>query len=104
MAGCATIGLKGANAMRTALYTKEIVQSGGVIEIRAPQLVPGSIADVVIWLESPVNHADAMRKQPDPVLDLGWPPGFFERTFGSLRDSQIVRGDQGQYEIRDEIV
>jgi len=90
--------------MRTALHTKKVVQSGGVIEIRAPQFVPGSIADVVVWLESPANHADAMRKQSDPILDLGWPPGFFERTFGSLRDSQMVREDQGQYEIRDEMV
>ncbi len=75
--------------MRTALRTKTIVQLGGVIEIRAPELIPGSIADVIVRLEIQGNTAKEIRKQPDPVLDLGWPPGFFERTFGSLRDSPI---------------
>ena len=35
--------------------------------------------------------------------ELGWPPGFFEETFGSLRDDPIERGAQGEYEIREAI-
>lgn len=88
--------------MRTALRRKTIVRPGGVIEIRAPELIPGSIADVVVQFDIP---QDRLREtsQPDAALDLGWPPDFFERTFGSLRDLPMVREDQGQYEVRDEI-
>ncbi len=31
----------------------------------------------------------------------GWPPGFFESTFGSLKDDPIERGPQGDYEVRE---
>ena len=33
----------------------------------------------------------------------GWPPGFFERTYGSLADDPIERPPQGDYEVRDVI-
>jgi hypothetical protein len=33
----------------------------------------------------------------------GWPPGFFERTAGSLTDDPMERPPQGDYEVRDEI-
>ncbi|MEP7293687.1 MAG: hypothetical protein ABI835_18005 [Chloroflexota bacterium] len=33
----------------------------------------------------------------------GWPPGFFERTAGSLAHDPIERPPQGEYEVRDEI-
>ena len=33
----------------------------------------------------------------------GWPPGFFERTAGSLADDPMERPPQGDYQERDEI-
>jgi plasmid stability protein len=36
--------------------------------------------------------------------ELGWPPGFFERTFGCLRDDPIVRWPQGEYEEREQLL
>ena len=36
--------------------------------------------------------------------ELGWPPGFFERTFGCLQDDPIVRWPQGEYEEREQIL
>ena len=42
-------------------------------------------------------------RQPKPTPeDLGWPPGFFEQTFGSLPDLP-ERAPQGDYEIREEL-
>jgi hypothetical protein len=32
-----------------------------------------------------------------------WPPGFFDRTAGSLAHDPIERPPQGDYEVRDEI-
>lgn len=34
---------------------------------------------------------------------LGWPPGFFTQTFGSLRDVNLVREPVGDYETREEL-
>lgn len=36
-----------------------------------------------------------------PPNERGWPPGFFEATFGSLKDDPIERGPQGEYEVRE---
>jgi hypothetical protein len=33
----------------------------------------------------------------------GWPPGFFERTYGSLANDPIERPSQGEFEERDPI-
>jgi hypothetical protein len=32
--------------------------------------------------------------------ELGWPPGFFEQTFGSITDETFVRHPQGEPETR----
>lgn len=46
--------------------------------------------------------------QPLPAAGVtpeerGWPTGFFERTFGSLRDDPLERLPQGEYEQREAI-
>ena len=43
-------------------------------------------------------------KQMTPATkDLGWPPGFFEETYGSFSDQPLVREPQGEYEVREEL-
>ncbi|GAB4178433.1 MAG: hypothetical protein Fur006_10870 [Coleofasciculaceae cyanobacterium] len=32
--------------------------------------------------------------------ELGWPPGFFERTAGRWEGEPLIRGEQGEYEQR----
>ena len=34
----------------------------------------------------------------------GWPPGYFERTAGSLADDPLERPAQGKYEERDSLL
>ena len=34
---------------------------------------------------------------------LGWPPDFFEETFGSFKDEPLERPPQGEFEIRNEL-
>lgn len=34
--------------------------------------------------------------------ELGWPSGFFERTAGAWQ-GDLVRGEQGAFEVRDEL-
>jgi len=58
-------------------------------------------------LKSP--HGRERRRQqtfvPPPAMaqESGWPPAFFEQTFGCLRDEPLVREAQGEYEIRGEL-
>lgn len=33
----------------------------------------------------------------------GWPDGFLEKTYGSLRDSGLERHEQGTHETRDPV-
>ena len=39
--------------MQSALKQKVTVQPGGIVHIQSPELVPGSIADVIIIPETP---------------------------------------------------
>jgi hypothetical protein len=64
--------------------------------------------DGILKLETPIGIKDT---ELDIILILnpttsqkskGWPPGFFERTFGSIPDFPD-RGAQGEYEIRNEL-
>jgi len=64
--------------------------------------------DGILKLETPIGLTDT---ELDVVLVLhpttgkeikSWPPGFFERTFGSIPDFPD-RALQGEYEIRNEL-
>jgi hypothetical protein len=77
---------------------KSHVGPDGKLQLEIP--LPFSNADLeVIVIVQPLTPALAA-KTPE---ELGWPPGFFEETFGSFRDEPLVRGEQGAYEIRDEL-
>jgi len=78
--------------MDTALRQRLVVQPGGVIEIRSPELLPGTLAEVIVILE----------KLPVIAQGLGWPPGFFEKFAGCLPDLPD-REPEGGYETRDEL-
>lgn len=39
--------------MTNALRHKVVVKPGGLIEIRAPELAPGTLAEVIVLVESP---------------------------------------------------
>jgi hypothetical protein len=39
----------------------------------------------------------------EPAEKHGWPPGYFENTFGALRDvGGFERPPQGEFEVREE--
>lgn len=72
-------------------------------------------SDGILKLEIPVGLTDAdlevlvvvqplLVSSPATPEELGWPPGFFEETFGSLKETPLVRESQGEYETRDELL
>jgi hypothetical protein len=42
-------------------------------------------------------------EKPTPE-ELGWPPGFFEQTYGMFKDDPLERLPAGNYEVREEIL
>lgn len=36
-----------------------------------------------------------------PRWQRGWPPGYFEQTYGALADDPLTREEQGTYEERE---
>jgi hypothetical protein len=68
------------------------------LKLSVPLGLPGVEMEVMIIIQ-PVTQP-----RPSELPDgLGWPPAFFEHTFGCLRDESLVREPQGEYEIRDEL-
>ncbi|MCC5632599.1 hypothetical protein LC613_33875 [Nostoc sphaeroides CHAB 2801] len=72
--------------------------------------------DGILHLEIPVGITDkemevvVIYQQIEPSIstktpeELGWPPGFFEQTYGSCQDDPIVIDYEGDFETREEIV
>ncbi len=83
--------------MTNATRQTVIVKPGGVIEIRDPRLPVGAVAEVIVLVDVPSEAKTA------PSENRGWPPGFFEQTYGSFRDQPLVREPQGEYETRDKL-
>ena len=52
-------------------------------------------AELKFILEAAVQNA--VTKTPE---ELGWSPGFFERTAGKWEGEPLTRGEQGEYEQR----
>lgn len=39
----------------------------------------------------------------NPSEESGWPSGYFENVYGSLRDTNFERSQQGNYEPREDL-
>ncbi len=69
------------------------VGADGLLKLQVPVKLTNTDLEVVLIMQ-PVT----------PVTqDLGWPPGFFEEVAGGWRGELLVRDDQGEYEVREEL-
>ena len=71
------------------------VGSDGVLHLQVPVGVQNSDIEVMIIVQ-PIEPEKATTPQ-----DQGWPPGFFEQTFGSIPD--LERPPQGAPQIREPV-
>lgn len=46
------------------------------------------------------QESQPQQKSPE---ELGWPPGFFEETYGSCKDNPIILDDEDDFEDREEV-
>ncbi len=78
------------------IETTAMVAEDGSVTIDGPVAVPAGRHRVVLV----VDEQTITIKSPD---DLGWPPGYFEQTYGSLADIPLKRPEQLPYEEREPI-
>ena len=67
----------------------------GVLHLQIPVGTPDAEFEVIVVLQ-PSRPTSA----PAAPEDLGWPPGFFEQTAGSIQDPTFRPTDQGEFETR----
>src|SRR5713101_2681161 len=72
------------------------VGTDGMLTLRIPVGLSETDVEVVV-----VIQGIPPQKTPPSPEELGWPPGYFEQTYGSFRDKPLVRGEQGEFEVRD---
>ena len=73
------------------IAAKGRVGRDGTLDLRVTTGLPETDVEVLLVLE------------PTPSSKPGWPEGFFERTFGSLRDNPIACEPPPQFEVRQEL-
>lgn len=77
-----------------AMKFRARVGRDGILQLEMPDELWGQEVEAIVVLQ-PLKEMETGR--------LGWPIGFFDRTYGAFADNPIERGDQGEHEIRDEI-
>ncbi len=77
--------------MRT-IETTLTVAADGSAALDEPVGLPAGRHRVVVLVEELVTEARD---------DLGWPPGFFEETYGALADDPLTRPEQGEAQERE---
>ena len=70
------------------------VGEDGILKLELPTHVTNRELEVLVVMQL---------LEEEEVDELGWPKGFFDRTYGSLADDPIERPPQLPLEVRDEI-
>lgn len=77
------------------IRTRSHIGRDGMLKLEIPTELAEIDIDVVVIFQ-PV---EAPEKKPSPE-ELGWPPGFFEKTAGQWQGDSLTREPQGEYETR----
>jgi hypothetical protein len=70
------------------LHVHETTGKDGVLHLQIPLGRPETECEVVVVVQP--------KETPPGPEARGWPPGYFERTFGSITDDTFVRRPQGE--------
>lgn len=82
-----------------SIKVRSRVGADGMLHLQVPVGIKDIDLEVIV-----VFQRIAPANEPKKPEDLGWPPGFFERTFGCFQDELLMRGEQGEFEEREELV
>lgn len=84
----------------TSIKLHSHIGPDGMLKLEVPVGMAETDVEIVVIFQ-PVKPASPTAKQAPE--ELGWPPGFFEQTYGALKDEPMVREPQGEYEVRNEL-
>ncbi|AFZ28461.1 hypothetical protein Cylst_6716 (plasmid) [Cylindrospermum stagnale PCC 7417] len=82
-----------------SIKIRQYIGQDGILHLEIPVGLQDKEIEVMV-IYQPIEAATPT-KTPE---ELGWPPGFFERTYGSCQDDPIVIDSEGNFEVREEIV
>lgn len=82
-----------------SIKLKKHVGADGVLHLDIPVGVTDKEVEIMV-IYQPI---EAEIKQQTPE-DLGYPPDFFEQTYGICADDPIVIDSEGEFEEREEIL
>jgi len=75
------------------------IDSDGFLHLKVPDILMNTDCKVTVMLQ-PIT-SDSKSKTPE---ELGWTPGFFERTAGAWQGEPLTRDAQGEYEQREALL
>ncbi|MBI3944588.1 MAG: hypothetical protein HY321_01590 [Armatimonadetes bacterium] len=79
-----------------AIKLRSHVGPDGILRVDVPVGIADTDLEVLV-VDQPVGlNGKALTPE-----ELGWSPGFFEKTNGCLRDTPIERPPQGEFEERE---
>jgi hypothetical protein len=73
------------------------VGSDGMLHLDIPVETKDNELEVIVIVEP-------VKTKISTPEDLEWSPGFFERTAGAWEGEPLVRGEQGDYPQREELL
>ncbi len=82
-----------------SIKVRSRVGADGMLHLQVPVGIKDIDLEVIVVFQRIATATEA--KIPE---DLGWSPGFFDRTLGCFQDEPLVRGEQGEFEEREELL
>jgi hypothetical protein len=86
---------KGETEMHSLKLSKR-VGADGILHLDIPVGLTDKEVEIMV-IYQPLEEPNQL-KTPE---ELGWPPGFFEQTYGSCQDDPIVIDSEGDFEERE---
>jgi hypothetical protein len=78
-----------------SIFLRGHVRVDGTLELQIPTKLSDTDVEVTITLRPVKDEAESKK--------IVWPEGYFERTFGSLRDNPIKYEPPPDFEVRAEL-
>jgi len=73
------------------------VGADGILHLEVPVALTNTELDVKLTMEP-------VKEETDSPEGRGWPPGFFEETFGSCQDDPLIIDFEGEFEAREALL
>ena len=72
------------------------VGEDGILQLSVPVGITDVDLEVMVIVQPIIEKEKA--KTPE---ELGWTPGFFDKTFGAWEGELLTRGEQGEFQERE---